>query len=175
MNKMDLKPIDGSELLEQVAGWLSRKENCQWLDFGDGQKVLTPQWLKVMAHSNRHELRVFTSDSGEPVGVVALSNIDRASRTATLWAALGDKRYTRNGYSTRALAEMLRFGFRELGLHAINTWIVEHNQSLKIALRLKFRQVGRQRECHWIDGRPYDRLILDVLASEFSEDEIQHE
>jgi hypothetical protein len=35
--------------------------------------------------------------------------------------------------------------------------------------RLKFRFYGRQRQCHCIDGRFYDRLYFDLLASEHRE------
>jgi len=100
-------------------------------------------------------------------------DIDRGFRTATLWAATGEKRYARSGYATRAVSAMLRLGFRELGLHAINTWVVEHNHSVKITNRLKFQHVGRQRQCHWIDGHPYDRLLFDMLESEYTEIESQ--
>lgn len=171
----ELKPLDSSELIEQVAGWLSQKENHQWLDFADGAKVLTPTWLKIMARNDRHLLRVFTADGGEPIGIVALDSLDRERGTATLWGALGEKRYARRGYTTRAMSEIVRSGFQELGLHVINTWVVEHNPSVKIILRLNFRLVGRQRQCHWIDGRAYDRLLFDLLASEYSGLEPMHE
>lgn len=166
---MQLKPIDSPELVEQVAHWLATKENSQWLDFGDGQKQVTPAWVKIVARTNRHILRVFTHDSGDPIGVVALGTIDHTFRTATLWFVLGDKRYARGGHTTRAAAEILRFGFQELKLHAINTWTVQDNPSAKIIERLNFKPVGRQRQCHWIDGSPRDRLLWDVLASEYSE------
>jgi RimJ/RimL family protein N-acetyltransferase len=61
---------------------------------------------------------------------------------------------------------MLTLGFRELGLQAIQTWIVEHNPSVRVAERVRFRPIGRQRRCHYIDGIPYDRLWFDLLASE---------
>jgi len=170
---MQLQPIETSEMIERVAGWLTQKENLQWLHFGDGQKALTPAWLKMMTRSDKHALRVFTADDGTPIGVVALGDIDHTFRTATLWAVIGDKRYARSGYATRAISEMLRFGFRELALHAVNTWIVEHNHSVRIVNRLKFQHVGRQRQSHWIDGHPYDRLLFDILASEFAEVESQ--
>jgi RimJ/RimL family protein N-acetyltransferase len=64
---------------------------------------------------------------------------------------------------------MLTIAFGELGLEAIHTWIVEHNQSLRMAKRLNFRQIGRQRQSHCIDGRVYDRLWFDLLASEHEE------
>jgi hypothetical protein len=43
-----LLPLDRPELLEVVAGWLARKENYQWLDFGNGRQIVTPALLKVM-------------------------------------------------------------------------------------------------------------------------------
>jgi RimJ/RimL family protein N-acetyltransferase len=172
---MELKPIDSAELIERVAGWLASSENSQWLDFGDGQKPVTPAWVKIIARSPRHVLRVFTSDDGEPIGVVALGTIDHTFKTATLWFVLGDKRYARAGYTTRAAAEMMRFGFCELSLHAINTWTVDGNPSIKIVTRVNFKPAGRQRQCHWIDGCPRDRLLFDVLASEYLGEIGQHE
>ena len=56
--------------------------------------------------------------------------------------------------------------FRELGLHAINTWIVDGNPSRRLIERVNFRFIGRQRQCHYIDGECRDRLLYDLLASE---------
>jgi len=42
---------------------------------------------------------------------------------------------------------------------------VESNEpSIKVLTRKPFPIVGRQRRCHWIDGRPFDRLLFDVLT-----------
>ncbi len=142
---MKLYPLDTPELLELVAGWLARKENHQWLDFGNGRQIITPALLKTF-------------------------------KTAMFWGAVGEKSFRNRGYSTVAGSKFLTLGFRDLGLHAINTWAVGHNQSLRIIERLGFRFIGRQRQCHYIDGRPYDRLMFDLLASEHRElgDERRH-
>jgi RimJ/RimL family protein N-acetyltransferase len=68
-----------------------------------------------------------------------------------------------------ASSRLLTFAFRDLGLRAVNTWIVENNPSLRSLERLNFRFIGRQRQCHTIDGRPYDRLLFDLLAAEHRE------
>jgi len=67
------------------------------------------------------------------------------------------------------VSRILTLGFTELRLRAINTWIVEHNPSIRVAERVQFKPIGRQRQCHYIDGRPYDRLWFDLLASEHQE------
>ena len=162
-----LWPLEGSERLELVAGWLSQKENWQWLDFGDGRQSITPAWLKIMAQRDTHLLRVYSpADDDSPIGVVALSEINRHFGTARLWAASGDKSLRHRGYATAASAAMLSVGFHELGLHAVNTWVVDGNPSERTVRRLHFTFIGRQRACHYIDGRPFDRLWFDLLASE---------
>jgi RimJ/RimL family protein N-acetyltransferase len=168
---MKLLPLEGPDLIERVAGWLAQKENYQWLDFGDGRRVLTPAALKIMTQRGTHVLRVFTADDDDtPSGVIGLHNVDREFKTATLWVVLADRSRARQGYATRAVAKMLTLAFRELGLHAVNTWIVEHNDpSVALAGRSNFHFIGRQRQCHWIDGRPFDRLLFDILASEHKE------
>lgn len=166
---MTLEPLDTPGRLRLAAGWISEKENAQWLDFGEGRQTLSPEWLKIAIQRGTQAVRLFTSDEGRPIGVVGLGSINRDFRTANLWVVLGDKSVAGRGYASRAVSAMLTIGFRELGLHAINTWIVEHNPSVRVAARVKFRPMGRQRQCHYIDGRVYDRLWYDLLASEHHE------
>ena len=164
---MKLLPLDAPGILDFVAGWLARKENYQWLDFGNGSQPVTAALLKIMAQRHTHFLRAYTSDADDvPIGICGLNSINRAVGTATFWGASGDKSFRSRGYGTRAGSMFLTLAFRDLGLNTINTWIVESNPSLRIVERLGFRYVGRQRQCHQIDGRICDRLLFDLLASE---------
>ena len=167
---MQLKPLDTPELIKLVADWLAQKENYQWLDFGDGRQLVSPEWLKIATQRGTQVLRLFTcDDTNRPIGVVGLANINPHFKTGNLWIVLGEKHSAGRGYASRAVSQMLTFGFTELGLSAINTWIVEHNPSVRVAERVRFRPMGRQRQCHYIDGRAYDRLWFDLLASEHCE------
>ncbi len=172
---MKLLPLDRPEHFELVAGWLTRKENHQWLDFGNGRPIITPALLKIMAQRETHFMRIYTADRDDvPIGILGLNSVDRAFRSGTFWGASGEKSFRNRGYSTIASSKFLTLAFRELGLHTINTWAVDHNPSRRIIERLGFRLIGRQRQCHYIDGRPYDRLLFDLLASEHRElDEAQ--
>lgn len=167
---MQLKLLD-LDTLDMVGAWLSAKENSQWLHFGNGTQRLTPVSLRLMAQRDIHLLRLFTPDShDDPIGVVALSEIAKPFKTATLWYVLGDKSYGGQGYTTRAVSKLLTLGFGELGLHAVNAWAVDHNHaSISILRRNNFQLIGRQRQCHSIDGRPCDRLLFDLLATEHKE------
>ena len=167
---MQLKPLDSSDDFQLAAAWLGRKENYQWLDFADGRQRVSAEWLKIAIQRGTHVMRLFTPDENDRrIGVVALGGINPHFRTANLWVVLGDKSYARQGYSSRATSRMLTLGFVELGLRAIHTWVVDGNPSIHVAERMRFRPVGRQRQCHSIDGRSYDRLWFDLLASEHEE------
>lgn len=165
---MTLLPLDRTDLIELVAGWLADAENHKWLDFGNGTRILSPIALKAMTQRDLHLIRAFTRHGDErPIGVVALSNVDRQARTATLWFVRGDKRAPRDGSTTSAVSDLLSLGFNELGLGAVNAWAVETNiPSIRLLERLNFRYIGRLRRCHQVDGRTLDRLLFDLLASE---------
>ena len=169
---MKLQPIDNSKI-ELVTEWLSEKENYQWIDFGSGQRIISPLVLKVMTQKDTQLLRVFTADSDDtPIGLVALSDIDLNFKTAMLWFVLGNKQYASKGYSTRAVAQILTIGFQELALQSVHAWAVDENiPSIRVIEGNNFQLVGRRRQCHYIEGRPCDRLLFDILASEHQENQ----
>jgi RimJ/RimL family protein N-acetyltransferase len=166
---MKLLPLDTPELLELAARWLAEKDNVQWLDFGNGRRVVTPALLRIMSQRETHFLRAYTSDSDTPIGVVGLNSVDRTFKTATFWGVSGDKSFGNRGFSTIASSKLLTVAFGDIGLEAVNTWVVDGNQSVRTIERLGFRFVGRQRRCHYIDGAPRDRLLFDLLAAEHCE------
>jgi RimJ/RimL family protein N-acetyltransferase len=167
---MKLLPLDTPKILELVANWLAQKENHQWLDFGNGRQLITPALLKIMAQRPTHFMRAYTSDRDDtPVGICGLNSVDFNFKSATLWGAAGDKLFRNRGLGTLAASKVLTLGFRDLGLNTINTWVVDGNPSLRLIQRLNFNFIGRLRQCHYIDGKAYDRLTFDLLASEHHE------
>jgi len=108
---MELLPLDKPEFIRLAAQWLGREENYKWLDFGDGAQALSVVSLRIMSQRDLHVLRVFTPDDSDlPIGIVALSDIRRHSKTAgSLWMVLARKRYA--GYAARAVSKLLTFGF----------------------------------------------------------------
>jgi RimJ/RimL family protein N-acetyltransferase len=167
---MRLRLLDTPADFELAAGWLRRKENGQWLDFGSSCQRITPALLRIITQRDTHCIRFYSMDGDDtPIGIVALSNVDRSMRTGTLWGVAGEKSFRYRGWGQVAASRLLTLAFQELGLHSVSTWIVAHNPSQRSAARLGFRYVGRQRQCHFIDGQPCDRLLYDLLASEHRE------
>lgn len=164
---MKLLPLR-EEHLDLVAGWMTAEENTRWLDFGHGRRSLDRMSLKLMIHRPFYCVRLFTADDDDrPIGLVALSDIDREFSTAMIWYVLGDKRFGGRGLTTRAVGRMLDVAFGELGLDQLHAWAVEINRpSIRVLEKNGFRRSGRMRACHRVDGRAYDRVLFDLLAEE---------
>jgi RimJ/RimL family protein N-acetyltransferase len=157
--------------LETIAGWLALPRIARWLDFGS-DRPLTPVALKYAIAQG--SMRLFTyapadAEGDAPIGVVGLSSIHPRFRTALLWYALGEPGFAGQGLTGRAAAEVVRIGFHELDLRAINAWVVDGNEaSVRILENIGFQRIGRQRQCHRIEGRRRDRLLFDIVSSEFA-------
>lgn len=164
---MNLRPLDRSSF-ELMVGWLSQKAVYQWLDFGVGNQLMHPAALKLMTQKKTNLVRTFTPDANDvPIGIVALSDIAFNFKTAMLWYVLGDNSYGGQGFTARAVHQILDQGFTELGLFAVNAWSVQTNvPSIRILERNYFRRVGTRRQCHYVDGQAHDRLLFDLLVSE---------
>jgi RimJ/RimL family protein N-acetyltransferase len=156
--------------LEIIAGWLAQPRIARWLDFG-GERPLTALALKYAIAQGSTRLFTYApaAAGAAPIGVVGLGSIHPRFRTALLWYALGEPRFAGRGLTGRAAAEVVRIGFEELGLRALNAWVVEGNDaSVRILESIGFQRIGRQRQCHLVDGRPRDRLLFDLVWSEFT-------
>jgi len=46
--------------------------------------------------------------------------------------------------------------------------VMEFNATaIHVYQKVGFREIGRRRECHWMGGRLWDMVYMDILASEF--------
>lgn len=162
-----LLAIDNSNVA-RVAYWLAQPENYRWLDFGRGSEPLSATAVRVLSQRPSHVVRIFADERHVPIGLVALSNVNRDFLTALLWYVLGEKRYAGNGYTSRAVGALLRIAFDDMRLAAVHAWVVAQNHaSIRVLERNGFRQTGRQRQCHVIDGKRCDRLLYDMIAAEY--------
>jgi diamine N-acetyltransferase len=64
---------------------------------------------------------------------------------------------------------MLDVGFTALGLHSIMLTVYAFNLAGRRAYeQAGFREVGRRRQSHWMGGHYWDEIIMDCLATEFT-------
>ena len=164
-----LLPIDTPQRLELAARWFADPSNYQWFDFGGGRQIVSMPALQMMLQRPTNFIRFHTDEIGRPIGIAALTDVNRQLRTATFWGITGEKSFRSRGYATLSGSLLLSVAFGDLGLNAVNTWLVDTNPSRKVLERLNFRYVGRMRQCHMLGGEMHDRLFYDILASEHRE------
>lgn len=164
---MNLRSINDSDV-KTIIKWLQNEENYKWLDFGKGVQKLEAPTIKFMVQREIHTLRLFTPDDSEkPIGIVALSDINKKFKTAVLWYLLGDKEHSGKNYTSRAVTEILNYGFNELKMQSIFAWAIDRNKaSIKILEKNNFKLIGKRRKCHYIESESCDRLYYDLLVDE---------
>ena len=120
-------------------------------DFGTGKGV---HWVVL------HEQ--------EPVGVFALHYMSQAHRRAELGCYLRRSAWGR-GLGLELTREVLRYAFKELGLHRVELRCDPRNgASMAVAQRLGMTFEGILRDFVFVEGRGFvDEAVHALLASEF--------
>lgn len=152
--------------------WLIEEDNWKRLDLGVTAEKIDPITFRILSRNPSHKFFLyFDESSGEPIGVVGFSDINKNSKTARLWYLLGEKKFAKKGYTTRAVAECLKYGFNEMGLTSIYAWTVKDNSEKagQIFEQNHFNYIGCRRRCHPLDGTVYDRALYDLLSVEYKE------
>lgn len=153
----------------EVAGrWLAEESNHKWLDFGGGRQVISGRTLFYMAQSRDNFIRSMHDGEGRQIGVIGLQHVSSPFRNAMLWGVRPRLRPPALTHAWVEIKEFLRIAFAELDLHSVYAWVAEPNRlSLAALERVGMRPMGRQRAAHVIDGAWCDRILLDLMVSEF--------
>jgi len=106
---------------------------------------------------------------GELAGACGLSGISDRTRHVTLGIWLGPPFWDR-GFGTDAVRTVCRFAFREMNLRRVELHVFETNPRGQRAYeKAGFRDEGRLRSGHFVDGRPVDVIVMALLAEELVE------
>jgi RimJ/RimL family protein N-acetyltransferase len=107
--------------------------------------------------------------AGEFIGVCSLEDVNEPARAASLGIWIGKPHWDR-GYGTDAVRTLCRFGFREMNLQRIGLSVYETNlRGTRAYEKVGFKEEGRSRRAHFIDGRAVDVIRMGLLAEELFE------
>ncbi len=63
---------------------------------------------------------------------------------------------------------ILNFAFRVLGLHNVMLRVYEYNEpAIQVYKRAGFREIGRRSQSQFMDGRFWDVILMECVASDF--------
>jgi diamine N-acetyltransferase len=111
---------------------------------------------------------IYERGTWRPIGIAYLAEIDHWNRSAEFGIAIGEPEGRGKGYGTEAARLVLDYAFTALGLHNVMLSCREYNVAgLRAYAKAGFKEIGRRRQCKWMNGRLWDDVYMDCLASEF--------
>jgi len=109
---------------------------------------------------------IYEKETWWPIGKTYLGDIARF--TAEYGIVIGEKDCQGKGYGTEVYPLVLDYAFTVLGLHNIILTVMEFNLAgIKAYEKAGFKIIGRRRQVRWMNGKLWDVIYMDCLASEF--------
>lgn len=166
-----LRPIENEDLDMYYKKALWDKESR----FFTGTQVVfsragVQRWFDhINTDSSRIDLLICLQETNEPIGDIALNDIDHLNRSASIRIAIFNKEYWGNGYGTEAMSLLLEHGFENLNLHRVGLDVFSFNKrGIKSYEKLGFKQEGIIRDKLFYDGEYHDLIMMGVLKEEFN-------
>jgi ribosomal-protein-alanine N-acetyltransferase len=160
-----IEPLEAAQF-EAAAGWLATPAINQWLT-GEWRSADVNAPLIAIAVRNRRNRFFVIRHEGEPVGLVALSNIEELDRTAMIWYALGRQDLGGKGIATTAVKLLSALAFTEMRFASVYAWVMEGNgASRRVLEKAGFSQAGRLRRASTFLGAQVDRIYFDLLPAD---------
>ncbi len=126
----------------------------------------TRSWWEGASANPGTALFAIETLEGELIGVCSLEDVNPAVRAAALGIWIG-KPFWDRGYGSDATRTLCRFGFREMNLQRIGLSVYDVNpRALRVYEKIGFKEEGRARRAHFIDGRHIDVIRMGLLAED---------
>lgn len=127
-----------------ITAWLNDTDNSRYLAENLRLRQLNGGVVKVALRRSDQAWYIYSSGIGEanrPAGLVALDHVERFDGVANLWYVLGEKEFSRQGLTTRAIVEFCELN--PLSLNVAVAWSAETNiASVRCLQKAGFNLVG---------------------------------
>jgi ribosomal-protein-serine acetyltransferase len=164
-----LEPTDALSLSEVVRASLVELSSMPWckLDYAlEDAKAWIDFGQRAWATQSEFPLGIFSASSGQVVGAVGISQINRPSQMGNIGYWVGTP-YVGRGIARFAAKHVAKFGFQELGLTRLEIVTLTHNlasQRVAAALGATREGVARNRLC--LQGAPHDAVVYSLIPSD---------
>jgi [ribosomal protein S5]-alanine N-acetyltransferase len=131
----------------------------------DGQRAVIRADLQQYDQGSKLP-HVIVADSGHVIGRITLNGIVRGPFQSCAMGYWVSASHNGRGFATRAVREMVRMAFEELGLHRVQAETLPHNVgSQRVLERNGFVRFGMAPEYLHIAGRWQDHILFQVVRS----------
>jgi RimJ/RimL family protein N-acetyltransferase len=163
---------------ECYAKWFNDFNVTDYLD-SRSSTIITEKaeadWLENAIKESKCILGIVRLADDKLIGNCAIESINNISGTGTLGIFIGDNEDRENGYGTEAVRLMVDYGFNYLNLKNIMLWVADFNERAKNTYKkVGFKEAGRRRKACFVNGKYYDKVMMDILSEEFNESYIKN-
>jgi len=170
---VQLRPVQRSDI-SYFLQWFNDPDVTQYLliylpmtEMAE-QKFIEEIGTTRAATSSFFVIEVEDAEKTKAIGTISLNGINAKDHNATFGIAIGDKKYWSKGYGTEAAGLIIKYGFEQLNLHRINSGALSFNdRSIRMHLKLGFREEGRRREIIFRNGAYCDEVMFGLLREEW--------
>jgi len=160
-----------SDLIDTHLRWGNDWATYRMLDniHGPGTREHVAHWLQqATSGAMPHDFLIYERASLQAIGTAGLRDVDFRQGTAEFTIGIGEKNHRGRGLGTEATRLTLDYAFSVLGLHNVMLRVMAFNPTaIHVYEKVGFREIGRRRQAHWMGGRLWDMIYMDILASEF--------
>jgi RimJ/RimL family protein N-acetyltransferase len=125
-------------------------------------------WFDRISTDSSIKMYTIYCDSGYPVGVCGLTDIDRMNQRAEFSLYIGPE-YQNNGFAKATLKTLFSHGFMNQNLNVIWGETFEGNPAYDMFLKLGMKHEGTRRQFYFKDGKHIDAHLVSMTRQEFME------
>jgi len=110
------------------------------------------------------------SETGEPVGHISLSSINRTNRSARITRVLVANSKRGQGIAEQMVKELMKIGFEQLKLHRMSLGVFNSNApAIKIYKKCGFQTDGVLRDIQKYNNSYWSLMEMSILEDEWAE------
>lgn len=133
------------------------------------------EWIQNSLKNNEYVFGIVDLKNDQLIGNCGIHDINAKDRTAIVGIFIGEEENRSNGYGTETLGLLLDYGFNYLNLNNIMLSVMSFNErAIGCYKKVGFKEIGRRRQCYFLNGKYYDEIYMDILKEEFKKDCIKN-
>ncbi|MCE7740854.1 MAG: GNAT family N-acetyltransferase [Candidatus Heimdallarchaeota archaeon] len=172
--KVKLRPLEKEDLDDIMEHWNTYESRIGLGLLIPMSSMMEAEFIESahsMAKSGKeYVLAIEEISTGNFLGTCGVGKINSVSRSAELGITIHNPANHSKGYGTDAMKCLLKFGFNILNFHRIELWVMEYNErAIHVYKKVGFKEVGRKREAHYLQGSYHNVVVMDILEEEFRE------
>ena len=174
-DRLILRPFTPEDALPMFRNWASDKEVTRFLTWPTHKNVevtgrVIADWCKGYEAPDYYQWAIELKEIKEPIGSIAAVKTDDRTESATIGYCIG-RRWWRQGITSEALREVIRFFFEEVGMNCVNACHDPRNPNSGRVMR----SCGMALEGTWRAGGINNQGVCDetwysILRSEYGKE-----